>query len=49
MDEVILPNVENIVQKLEVLSGTDNTFKLFAEAIKADEEIYKMAYSFSPT
>lgn len=49
MDEVILPNVENIVQKLEVLSGTDNTFKLFAEAIKADEEIYKMASLVSDT
>lgn len=43
MDDVIIPNAENIVEKLEVLDGENNTFKIFADAIKADPEIYKMA------
>ncbi len=49
INDVILPNVENIVQKLEVLTGTDNTFKIFAEAIKSDAEVYKMATQISDT
>ena len=43
MDDVIIPNAENIVEKLELLSGNNNSFKIFAEAIKADPEMYRMA------
>lgn len=43
MDDVIIPNAENIVEKLEVLNGENNSFHIFADAIKADPEIYKMA------
>lgn len=43
MDDVIVPNAENIVEKLEILSGENNTFRIFADAIKADPAIYKMA------
>ncbi len=43
MDDVIVPNAENIVEKLQSLSGEENTFKIFADAIKADPAIYKMA------
>lgn len=43
MADVIIPNAENIVDKLEILDGENNTFKIFAEAIKADPEMYKMA------
>ncbi len=43
MDDVIIPNAENIVDKLEILDGENNTFKIFADAIKADPEMYKMA------
>lgn len=43
MDDVIIPNAENIVEKLELLDGENNTFKIFAEAIKADPEIHALA------
>ncbi len=43
MDDVIAPNAENIVEKLEILEGENNTFRIFADAIKADPKIYKMA------
>ena len=43
MDDVIIPNAENIVEKLENIEGENNTFKIFAEAIKADPEMYKTA------
>lgn len=43
MDDVIIPNAENIVEKLEILEGDKNTYKIFAEAIKADKEIYDLA------
>lgn len=43
MDDVIIPNAENIVEKLESQTGEGNTFKIFAEAIKADAEMYKVA------
>lgn len=43
MDDVIIPNAENIVTKLENLDGENNTYKIFAEAIKADPEMYRMA------
>ncbi len=49
MDDVIIPNAENIVDKLEVLNGEKNTFKIFASAIKADPEIYEMAALESDT
>ena len=43
MDDVIIPNAENIVERLELLNGENNTFHIFAEAIKADPEIFRMA------
>lgn len=43
MDDVIIPNAENLVERLELLDGENNTFKIFAEAIKADPEMYKLA------
>ena len=43
MDDVIIPNAENIVERLELLDGENNTFKIFAEAIKADPEVYALA------
>ena len=43
MDDVIVPNAENIVEKLQSLSGENNTFKIIADAIMADPVIYKMA------
>lgn len=43
LDDVLVPNAENIVEKLEILDGDNNTFKIFADAIKSDPEIYDMA------
>ncbi len=43
MDNVIIPNAETIAEKLESLDGDNNTFKIFADAIKADPEMYRIA------
>jgi len=43
MDNVIIPNAENVVEKLETLTGDNNTYNIFAEALKSDAEMYKIA------
>ncbi len=43
MDGVIIPNAENIAEKLESLSGDNNTFQIFAEAVKSDPEVFRIA------
>lgn len=43
MADVIIPNAENIVEKLETLSGDNNTYSIFTEALKADAEMYSIA------
>lgn len=43
MDDVIVPNAENIVERLDNLDGDNNTFRIFTDAIMSDPEILHMA------
>lgn len=43
MADVIVPNADNIYEKLLAEEGEGNTYTIFAAAIKADAAVYKMA------
>jgi uncharacterized surface protein with fasciclin (FAS1) repeats len=43
MADVIVPNADNVYEKLLTEKGDGNTYVIFAAAIKADADVYKMA------